>query len=131
MFDTEIRCCRSNVQKIQRETINMMTSTSEIPSDLGSTLAGYSVKELHQHYQSLMDLLKSNATNSSGRRKMSLLRPKEPHFDQEGEQLYCSCQQPDDCSFMIQCDTCKEWYVSLTAKVFFIVDSRLNLFSIC
>jgi hypothetical protein len=34
-----------------------------------------------------------------------------PEYNEDGEQVYCICRQPDKGELMIQCDHCKEWYL--------------------
>ncbi|KAJ3415415.1 hypothetical protein HDV05_005009 [Chytridiales sp. JEL 0842] len=56
-----------------------------------------------------------------------LVRPRRQLYDQTGERLYCTCLQPDNGQFMIQCDKCKDWYhgscVGITEKRASSIDS--------
>jgi hypothetical protein len=41
-----------------------------------------------------------------------LVRPRKQEYNEDGDKIYCICRQPDEGLFMIQCDTCKDWYVN-------------------
>ena len=65
------------------------------------------IKQRIERYAHLLALTKQS---SKGRRRTSVVRPIEPKFNHLGEQLYCECHEPDDEEFMIECDTCKDWF---------------------
>ncbi|KAJ1547345.1 CXXC-type zinc finger protein 1, partial [Cladochytrium tenue] len=60
----------------------------------------------------------SPGTEAAARKAVRQL--KDP-YNEAGERVYCVCRRPDDGSFMINCDSCKDWYhgrcIGITKKV--------------
>ncbi|KAJ3229655.1 hypothetical protein HDU81_005189 [Chytriomyces hyalinus] len=49
-------------------------------------------------------------SNTSKVNAKRLVRELKQPYNEKGERVYCICRGVDDGKFMIQCDTCKDWY---------------------
>ncbi|KAJ3090059.1 hypothetical protein HDU96_003552, partial [Phlyctochytrium bullatum] len=56
-----------------------------------------------------------------------IVRQRKQPYNEKGERVYCVCRKPDNGKFMIQCDTCKDWYhgscIGITEKAAKNIDS--------
>ncbi|KAJ3243573.1 Transcription factor bye1 [Chytriomyces hyalinus] len=115
-----------NEHEVENENKNRDAAESTAPSDSEGLMSLIEESDAHMegntdHQQAAIEseggpegglvapAFNSDLNTSKANAKRLVRELKQP-YNEKGERVYCICRGVDDGKFMIQCDTCKDWY---------------------